>query len=91
MASNPIYSGVFTSHQTLPSAQLDALVFAINNHDHGTEAGGGLPVNLAGVLNLTYLISAGLQINSNGWALIQPLGSDPGSPVTGQIWLRTDF
>ena len=88
--SNQIYTGVFTSHQVLPSAQLDALILALN-HDHGPEAGGGLPVNLTGVLTIALLQTAGVQINSNGYSLLQTVTSDPVSPVTGQMWLRTDF
>ena len=89
--ANPIYSGSFSSHQTLPAAQLDALIYAINNHDHGTETGGGLPVNLTGIITIALLQAAGLQVNSNGYSLLQTTTSDPGSPVNGQMWLRTDF
>jgi hypothetical protein len=43
--SNPIYTGVFSAGQTLPAAQLNDVVYYINNHDHGTEANGGAPIN----------------------------------------------
>jgi len=89
--ANPIYTGVFSSHQQLSSAQLDALVFALNNHDHGTESGGGLPIAISGlpVLNVASLIAAGLQVNTLGFPFIQTLSADPVSPVSGQIWINT--
>ena len=64
--SNPIYTGIFSQYQVLTSAQLDALLYAINSHDHGTEAGGGQPINLSG------LIAAGLAITTGGYAVYAP-------------------
>ena len=113
--SNPIYSGTFSSHQQLPAAQLDAVLLALNNHDHGTETGGGLPAQFIPQIltttqkNALVTPSTGLCVwdstlavfsywNGSAWTslgstavVITNLTSDPGSPVNGQMWLRTDF
>jgi len=114
--ANAIYTGVFSSGQTLPAAQMNDVIFYLNNHDHGTEANGGIPAQfIPQVLTTsqkTALVSPSLNLmvydttlaawsywNGSSWVNLVsgPLtlptysGSDPVSPVNGQIWLRTDF
>jgi hypothetical protein len=50
--------------------------------------------SFGGITGLTYngtIITATIIINASGGLVIENRTSDPGSPVSGQIWLRTDL
>lgn len=82
---------VLTTHDVGFDPTWGSVAASVNIRTNGTDIGARPNINFLGSSVLGVEDGGGDEVEVTVYAYIEPRTSDPGAPVDGQVWLRTDL